>query len=266
MFHDSATRTSANVTQPPLDLSSLSDPDDIQEAIMPYIQAIVPNATPIDPSTTANSQPPPQPFLSDRSLSLWQQLVSPPPMQPPNWTRSRIRRLFLVSLGVPVDLDEILPPSKQKRLVLPSLGLDDEGLPRPSVGAVERLRDGEAGGDNASEVSLDSKTNAPKPSSKSKTKSKRNATSSSKAAPQPPEFDLNAATLISSTTPEALSNYSDEELTGHIVTLQGMCERASKVLEFWLERKDEGLKEKEALEGVIENLVGWVKRGRGTGR
>jgi Domain of unknown function (DUF5102) len=54
-------------------------------------------------------------------MSLWQQLASPVPLTPPDWKRSRIRRLFLISLGVPVNLDEILPGSgKKKKLVLPS--------------------------------------------------------------------------------------------------------------------------------------------------
>jgi hypothetical protein len=51
----------------------------------------------------------------------------------------------------------------------------------------------------------------------------------------------------------------DGELQGHVVKLGMENEKASRVLEFWLERRDEGLKEKEALEGVIENLVGFVK-------
>ena len=52
-----------------------------------------------------------------------------------------------------------------------------------------------------------------------------------------------------------------------MLTLRVLNEDASRVLEYWLQRKDEGVKEKEALEGVIENLVGWVKGGRvGTGR
>ena len=54
-------------------------------------------------------------------MSLWNQLAAPIPLNPPDWKRSRIRRLFLVSLGIPVNLDEILPPSgKKKKLVLPS--------------------------------------------------------------------------------------------------------------------------------------------------
>lgn len=53
--------------------------------------------------------------------------------------------------------------------------------------------------------------------------------------------------------------YSDAELKDHVFTLGVLNESASRVLEYWLERRDEGLKEKEALEGVIENLVGFVK-------
>lgn len=191
---------------------------------------------------------PPSAFLSDRSLSLWQQLVSPPPMQPPDWTRSRTRRLFLVSLGVPVNLDEILPPSKQKRLVLPNINLSTS--PRESS-VMERLRDS---GANESTTSIDSKTGAPKPH-----KAKRVP----KGPAPPPDFDLNAATLLSSTTEEALQGYEDQELTEHVSTLEALNNRASSVLEYWLVRKDEGLKEKEALEGVIENLVGFVKGRRG---
>ena len=57
--------------------------------------------------------------------------------------------------------------------------------------------------------------------------------------------------------------FSDAELQQHVLTLRVLNEEASRVLEYWLQRKDEGVKEKEALEGVIENLVGWVKGGRG---
>lgn len=163
-------------------------------------------------------------------------------MQPPNWTRSRIRRLFLVSLGVPVDLDEILPPSKQKRLVLPSLGLEDGENERADP-AITRIRDQDA---NDSTTSLESK-------------SKRRP----RGPPPPPDFDLIAATRLCGTTVEALTGFSDERLRGHAAQLEDMRQRASVSLEFWLVRRDEGVKEKEALEGVVGNLVGFVKGRRG---
>ena len=84
-----------------------------------------------------------------------------------------------------------------------------------------------------------------------------------KGPPPPPDFDLNAAHLLCTTTEEALSVYSDAELKDHVFTLETLNKKASTVPEYWLQRKDEGLKEREALEGVIENLVGFVKGRRG---
>ncbi|CAK1356810.1 hypothetical protein CB0940_11984 [Cercospora beticola] len=239
---------------PKLDLQPDISASDLQDAISPYLDLIFPDqpvpppASAIPPLDMSNSSP----FLSDRSLSLWQQLVQPPPMQPPNWTRSKIRRLFLVSLGVPVDLDEILPPSKQKRLVLPNINLAS------SDSKLDRLRSSD--GANDSTTSLDSKTGAPKKSSQHK------RTGTVKGPPPPPEFDSNRAALVCRTTEEAMKNMEDDELRQHVKTLEELNHEASSVLEYWLLRKDEGLKEKEALEGVIENLVGFVKGRRGGGK
>ncbi|KAI5359369.1 hypothetical protein Slin14017_G102710 [Septoria linicola] len=235
---------------PPLDLKPDLEGSELQETISPYLDLIFPDSpalpSSIPPLDMSNSSP----FLSDRSLSLWQQLVSPPPMQPPNWTRSKIRRLFLVSLGVPVDLDEILPPSKQKRLVLPDINL---ASPRASSTQLNRLR---SDGANDSSTSIDSKTGAPK-------KSAPKRTGTLKGPPPPPDFDSNRAMLICRTTEEAMIGMEDRELQDHLSTLEMLNRDSSKMLEHWLQRKDESLKEKEALEGVIENLVGFVKGRRG---
>ncbi|EME45883.1 hypothetical protein DOTSEDRAFT_70049 [Dothistroma septosporum NZE10] len=237
---------------PPLDLKvDLSD-SDLQATISPYLDTIFPDSalapSSLPPLDMSNSSP----FLSDRSHSLWQQLVSPPPMQPPNWTRSRIRRLFLVSLGVPVDLDEILPPSKQKRLVLPNINLTS---PRASNAALEHLKQSDT---NDSSTSIDSKGGGTKRAKKRETM---------RGPPPEPNFDANKAMLICRTTEEAMTGMEDVELRDHVFTLEILNGEASKVLEYWLLRKDEGLKEKEALEGVIENLVGFVKsRAAGKGK
>jgi hypothetical protein len=41
---------------------------------------------------------------------------SQPPLKPPNWTQSRIRRQHLIALGIPVNLDEVLPHANGKPL------------------------------------------------------------------------------------------------------------------------------------------------------
>jgi len=43
-------------------------------------------------------------------------LQTPPPTKPPNWIQSRIRRQHLITLGIPVNLDEILPRANSKHL------------------------------------------------------------------------------------------------------------------------------------------------------
>lgn len=60
-----------------------------------------------------------------------------------------------------------------------------------------------------------------------------------------------------------MNGFEDGALKDHVLMLQRLNEEASAVLEYWLQRKDEAIKEKEALEGVIENLVGFVKGRRG---
>ena len=190
-------------------------------------------------------------FPSDRSRSLWKQLITPPPLQPPNWTKSRIRRLFLVSLGVPVDLDEILPPSKQKKLVLPDISLDPPSRPSESdknLGSLARLK---SKATNDSNASIESSQSANKPSRRR-----------TRGPAPPPELDLGAVKRLCATTSEKINGFTDEELGAHVKQLETMAGKTSEVLEYWLKRRDGAIKEKEAFEGVIENLVRHARRVR----
>ncbi|KAG6133415.1 hypothetical protein E4U12_002760 [Claviceps purpurea] len=188
-------------------------------------------------------------FLTPRSASLWSQLVAPPPLAPPDWIRSRTRRLFLVSLGVPVDLDEILPASKQKKLILPSLHLraSSPGAEGSSRSTSRVRRDSR----NASSTSLDAQG---KPTSSGLKKRK--------GPPPAPELDLVAARYLCTTTDEALSGMTNEELQKHVEQLEAMQGTAQAVLEYWQRRADERIGDREAFEGVIENLVKHARKFR----
>lgn len=189
-------------------------------------------------------------FLTQRSASLWSQLVAPPPLQPPDWIRSRIRRLFLVSLGVPVDLDEILPASKQKKLILPSIHLHSSSSARNSFDSksnnptTSRLKQSE------SSTSVDSQGVAKRSSSRRK------------GPPPPPELDLVAARQLCMVTDEALNGMTIEELKVHVERLEAMQLTAKDVLEYWTKGTDEKLGDREAFEGVIENLVKHARKTR----
>ena len=52
-------------------------------------------------------------------------------MKPPNWTRSRIRRQHLIALGIPVNLDEVLPRANGKPL--PTLQITTRPMSAPPV-------------------------------------------------------------------------------------------------------------------------------------
>ncbi|KAG4426718.1 hypothetical protein IFR04_000149 [Cadophora malorum] len=235
---------------PVLDFAELDSPEEIQAATESYMNALFPpdsiDTSVLPPLSVENSI-----FLTPRSASLWSQLVAPPPLQPPNWIRSRIRRLFLVSLGVPVDLDEILPASKQKKLILPSMNLNPaSGSPRNSTDSrpISRLKQGEG---NASSTSVDSQG---KPS--------RSDSRRRKGPPPAPQLDLISARQLCSFTDEALEGLTLDELKAHVKKLEEMQGTAKEVLEYWTKRTDEKLGDREAFEGVIENLVKHARKVR----
>lgn len=225
------------------------DSEDINDALDPYIHTLFPPEEYQTPELPPLSKDQPV-FLTARSASLWSQLVAPPPLSPPDWIRSRIRRLFLVSLGVPVDLDEILPASKQKKLVLPSLNLhpgSSASRTSSETRSVTRLKQS---GQNASSTSVDSQG---KPST-----SKRRR----KGPPPPPELDLVTARQLCMTTDEALDGMTDGELKTHVEKLTELDVQAKEALEYWQKKTDEKIGDRETFEGVIENLVKHARKVR----
>lgn len=227
------------------DFQGLS-PEEVVSSAEPYLTALFP------PEELDYTTLPPLPkdmtvFSTPRAAPLWSQLVAPPPLAPPDWIRSRTRRLFLVSLGVPVDLDEILPASKQKKLILPSLSAPSNS-PRNSGDhhSASRQRQDEA---NASSTSVDSQ-------------GKRTTARSRKGPPPQPELDLVAARYLCSTTDEALNGMTGGELKEHVHKLESMQDAAEKLLEYWKQRTDEKIGDRETFEGVIENLVKHARKVR----
>jgi hypothetical protein len=229
-----------------LNFDDLDSIEDIVAATQPYINEIYPSLQGIP--SIASIEDARSIFLTERSKSLWTQLVAPPPLQPPDWVRSRIRRLFLVSLGVPVDLDEILPASKQKKLILPSIHIPGEKSPRPSSdGRNDALGRVKREGENASSTSVDSSTSK-QPDRKRK------------GPPPPPELDISSTTMLCSTTDAALQNFTEDELKEHVERLKGLVVRANEVFEYWQKRMESALGDKDAFEQVIESLVAHAKK------
>lgn len=64
------------------------------------------------------------------------------------------------------------------------------------------------------------------------------------------------------TTDEALNGMTNAELKAHVDKLEAMQGRAKEVLEHWRKRTDEKIGDREAFEGVIENLVKHARKTR----
>lgn len=74
----------------------------------------------------------PENLLSVRSETLLKELITIPKLAPPDWKRSSIRRHFLISIGVPIDLDEVLPSNNNAStdsLRAPANGVTDIRTP-----------------------------------------------------------------------------------------------------------------------------------------
>jgi hypothetical protein len=67
---------------------------------------------------------------------------------------------------------------------------------------------------------------------------------------------------LAQTTTVKLEGMSDEELVQHVKELEELKERAGMVLAFWESKVQEAGREKEAFEGVIENLVSFARKVR----
>ena len=63
-----------------------------------------------------------------------------------------------------------------------------------------------------------------------------------------------------------MQGFTDDELRSHLEVLQSSISRADEVQEYWSKRKESALGDKEAFEGVIENLVGFVQKSKSTGK
>ena len=75
-------------------------------------------------------------------------------------------------------------------------------------------------------------------------------------------FDSNDAVRVGETTEARMRGMSDEELRGHLVRLDELETRAREVLGYWERKREGAVKEKEAFEGVIENLVRHARKVR----
>lgn len=77
-----------------------------------------------------------------------------------------------------------------------------------------------------------------------------------------PRFNLAQARQFGGTTQAKLEGLSDEELKSHVKAVEETGEKARELLGYWRRKLESAEKEKEAFEGVIENLVKHARKVR----
>lgn len=241
--------------QPIPNFSTQTSLSEIIDSTSLHLDAIFPSTArgSVERPQPPSSEPPKSLFLTPRSHSLFTQLIATPPLSPPNWLRSRTRRLFLVSLGVPIDLDEILPASKQKKLILPST-LRNGSRSRRSD---SRRRDRDRDRDQAHH--LQQGASSSKEPGKERDHRRRPP---KRSGTPPPTFDIPQVNLLCGTTQAALQNMTDEELQVHRQELERLTKVAGEVLAYWIKRRDAAMGEKEMFESVVGDLVKHARRVR----
>ncbi|KAJ7721171.1 hypothetical protein DFH07DRAFT_898392 [Mycena maculata] len=174
-------------------------------------------------------------LINPESRELYTMLFqSPPPTKPPNWTRSRIRRQHLISLGIPVNLDEVLPNGKS----LPTLQVTTRPMSappgphnHPSVGGAPAPRSGtpQAGG------------------------------RAEQFGPKPEIDDAKIAHLLSLDA-DTLSIQPLSTLEGYLDSLRSQTASTSALLSHLLQTRESLQQDSETYNGLIAELVGEAQK------
>ncbi|VVT50974.1 uncharacterized protein SAPINGB_P002942 [Magnusiomyces paraingens] len=184
------------------------------------------------PATNAYT---PLSYFTVRSKSLWDQLAaapSPTATAPAvtDWRRSAIRRHFFVSLGVPVDLDEVMPQhGKQKRLILPTEFKENKSQTTDK---------------DSKKTTAETEPDTPKQSASAHEDDKKVASWARLAAVS----DI------------AIENMTADEVSEYVRNLTLAIDAARMMQSQCVTRRDDALKDKATFEKVIESYVVYTQR------
>ncbi|KAF7985249.1 hypothetical protein HWV62_7914 [Athelia sp. TMB] len=168
---------------------------------------------------------------------------SPPPMKPPNWTRSRIRQQHLISLGIPVNLDEILPHAASK--ALPPLQITTRPMSAPP------------GARNAPQPVKNSNSTASTNNSRTGTPvhtARPNTIAELGLGPKPQLEESKVAELLE-IDPDTLPLLPLAALERHLAELRAQTVNTSGLLTHLLQTRDALQQDSETYNGLIAELV-----------
>jgi len=190
-------------------------------------------------------------LVTPDSRALHQSLFqkTPPSAHPPNWTRSRIRRQHLITLGIPVNLDEVLPHAGSKPL--PALHITTRPISAPPVS-----RNGSQQTNGHSSVQ-NSRAGTPIPGTRSPPpgNSRKGAVAQLGLGPKP-QLDEQKIGELLALTPAQLSLLPLPSVEARLSELCTQTQNTSAVLTYLLQTKDALQQDSETYNKLIGELVG----------
>ncbi|KZT72558.1 hypothetical protein DAEQUDRAFT_743608 [Daedalea quercina L-15889] len=193
-----------------------------------------------------------QTLVTPESRQLYQQLLpnTPPVIQPVNWTRSRIRRRHLISLGIPVNLDEVLPKANGK---LPALEITTRPMsapPGPRTAPVQKTM----------AVQSSSRVGSPRPGTpvtslpNVPSMSVQSASAQLRLGPRP-ELDESKLNQLLGLNPDKLTLQPIATLERHLADLQSHTMQVSTMLTHLLQTRDALKQDSDTYNKLIGELV-----------
>ncbi|KAI0065936.1 hypothetical protein BV25DRAFT_1610559 [Artomyces pyxidatus] len=194
-------------------------------------------------------------LVTPESRALYQSLfpASPPPAQPPNWTRSRIRRQHLIMLGVPVNLDEVLPQAGGRPM--PTLQITTRPMSAPPV-----PRNAPQAENGTSSSLHSSRAGTPVQSAP------RKGVISQLGLGPKPQLDERKIQELLSVAPDQLSLLPLPALEARLSDIRAQTYNTSTLLTYLLQTRDALQQDSETYNNLIAELVGEaqkMKNGKG---
>ncbi|EJD01576.1 uncharacterized protein FOMMEDRAFT_126619 [Fomitiporia mediterranea MF3/22] len=187
--------------------------------------------------------------------------TSPPNTQPPNWTRSRIRRRHLVSLGIPVNLDEVLPSVNGK--ALPALNITTRPMSAPPGSrALNRVASPPPASSSASRPGSRPGSRPPSRAATPKASplSRSTATFAQLGLGPPPEVDEAAVNEVISISPETFTLLPLSTLEARLTHVRSLTASTSALLTYLLQQRDALQQDSETYNKLIAELVGEAQK------
>ncbi|KAJ7129453.1 hypothetical protein C8R44DRAFT_829956 [Mycena epipterygia] len=233
---------SFQATWEPLHLDPMPDRVDLQEQI-DEILAPIWGDTDISKVTTTEGirevEGITQILVNPESRELYTMLFqSPPPTKPPNWTRSRIRRQHLIALGIPVNLDEVLPPQANGKS-LPTLQVTTRPMSAPP---------GPHNHHPSTPRGSASRAGTPQPGGRAE-----------QFGPKPEIDDAKISQLLALDS-ETLTIQPLSTLEGYLASLRSQTASTSALLSYLLQTRESLQQDSETYNGLIAELVGEAQK------